>query len=402
MARGIFKLTSALLAMSAAVGAAQAGGFSRGTADTDILYEDGNFNIRAGATIVSPSRKFTVNGNPALVGTDYASTYVVPSAAIKLNVTDDLRCSGTFSQPYGGSADYAAPTTSGKLSEHFVINEFGATCGYKLDLSKGRFWVLGGLFQESFDYSRVNFTPAGNANLGLNGSDVGYRIGAAYEIPEIALRAQLMYRSGSEYGASGSLSLPTAAVLGQQAQAALAAGNVALAQALQLQAQAAAAAGLVTTVPASGTGTLPQSVELKLQSGIAPGWLAFGSVKWTDWSVTEQLIVTSPLGIQTNDYFWKDGWTVSLGVGHAFNEKISGAASLTWDQGVKTGWDLSSDTWTLGVGGSYKDDLGGEFRGGVGVTYIAGATETLNAVGTNSAVKGGVAYALSASYKVKW
>ena len=402
MARGILKLTTALLALSAATSAAHAGGFSRGSADTDLIYEEGNFNIRAGVTIVSPTRKFTVNGNPALVGTNYTTTYVVPTAAIKLNVTDDLRCAGTLSQPYGGSVNYAAPTTSGKLSENFTINELGATCAYKFDLGKGRAWLLGGVFGESFEYDRVNFTPAGNANLELGGTDVGYRIGGAYEIPEIALRAQLMYRSGSEYGATGTLAVPTAAVLGQQAAIALAAGNPVLAGQLQVQALAAAAAGLVTTVPATGTGTLPQSVELKLQSGIAPGWLAFGSVKWTDWSVTEQLIVNSALGPQTNDYFWKDGWTVSLGVGHAFNEKLSGAASLTWDQGVKTGWDLSSDTWTLGVGGSYRDDMGGEFRGGVGVTYLTAATETLNAVGTNSAVKGGIAYALSASYKVRW
>ena len=403
MARGIFKTVAALLAVSAvSISMAQAGGFSRGTADTDILYEEGNFNIRAGATIVSPTRKYTANGNPALVGTDYTTTYVIPSAAIKLNISDDLRCAGTFSQPYGGSTTFAAPTTSGKLSENFVINEFGATCGYKVGLSKGQFWVLGGLFQEGFDYQRVNFTPAGNANLGLTGKDVGFRLGAAYEIPEIALRAQLMYRSATSYGATGTLAVPTAAILGQQAQVAALAGNLLLAQTLQLQAQAAAAAGLVTTLPATGTGELPQSVELKLQSGIAPGWLAFGSVKWTDWSVTKQLIVSSPIGIQTNDYFWKDGWTVTAGIGHAFNDQISGAASLTWDQGVKTGWDLSSDTWTLSLGGSYKDSMGGEFRGGVGITYIAGATETLNALGTNAAVGSGMAYAASASYKVKW
>ena len=416
MARGIFKIITAALAVTAAANAAQAGGFSRGTADTDLIYEDGNFNIRAGVTIVSPTRKYTINGVPALVGTNYTDTYVIPSAAIKLNVNDDLRCAGTFSQPYGGSTTFDVATVSKKLSENFTINEIGLSCGYKFDLSKGRVWVLGGIFQEIFDYSRVNQTPFGNANLTLDGTDIGFRIGAAYEIPEIALRAQLMYRTGSEYGADGGIELPTAAVVGGQAQAlaqqalaAAAVGNLVLAgqlqaQALALQAQipGLVAAGASSTVPAIGAGKLPQSVELKLQSGIAPGWLAFGSVKWTDWSVTEQLIVTSPLGVQTNDYFWKDGWTVSLGVGHAFNDKVSGAASLTWDQGVKTGYDLSSDTWTLGVGGSYKDDMGGEFRGGVGLTYITGATETLNAAGENSAVKGGMAYAVSASYKVKW
>ena len=39
-----------------AVGTAAAGGFSRGTADTDILFEQGNFNMRSSVTIVSPNR----------------------------------------------------------------------------------------------------------------------------------------------------------------------------------------------------------------------------------------------------------------------------------------------------------------------------------------------------------
>jgi long-chain fatty acid transport protein len=389
MARGILKLASALLAVSASVGAAQAGGFSRGTADTDILYEDGNFNIRAGATIVSPTRKFTANaGNPALIGTDYANTYVIPTMAIKLNVNDDLRCAGTFVNVYGGDATYVFPTGSGKKNETFTINEWGATCGYKFDLAKGRVWVLGGIFAEVFDYDRLNLTGLGPIALNLSGTDVGYRIGAAYEIPEIALRAQLMYRSGSSYGASGTLTGP-AGILGLP--------NPPFPPATQVP------------IDALGIGDLPQSVELKLQSGIAPGWLAFGSVKWTDWSVLDTLDVRSTASgalLSQNQYFWKDGWTVSAGIGHAFNEKLSGAVQLTWDQGVKTGWDLSSDTWTLGVGGSYKDDAGGEFRLGLGATYIASAAETKypnNPLqGFNTAVGAGMAYAVSASYKVKW
>lgn len=373
MARGIFKIaTAALLVSAAGLTTADAGGFSRGSADTDIIYEDGNFNIRAGAVIVSPTRKFTGNANPALVGTDYADTYVVPSAAIKLNITDDLRCAGTFAQVYGGSATWAAPTASGKLSETFTINEAGATCGYKFDLSKGRVWVLGGVYQEMFDYSRLNFrTAATRFNLGLNGTAIGWRAGIAYEIPEIKLRAQLMYRAASSYGATGNIAIQTLAGVP------------------------------VGGAAAFGTGDLPQSVELNLQSGVAPGWLALASVKWTDWSVTKQLIVTVPaLGaVQTNDYYWRDGWTVMLGVGHAFSEKLAGKATITWDRGVKTGYDLSSDTWTLGSGLAYTDDMGGVLSFGGGVTYISSAATTF---GAPEAVGSGYAFAVGANYKTKW
>jgi long-chain fatty acid transport protein len=382
MARGILKITSALLALSASIGAAQAGGFSRGSADTDVLFEEGNFNIRSGVTYVSPTRKFTSHqGNPALVGKDYADSYAFFSGAAKLNITDDLRCAGTFSQPYGGSASFDATTGTiaggpGKLTENFTINEIGVTCAYKFDLAKGRAWIIGGIYQEMFDYDRVNFRSAGTRfHLRLNGQDTGFRVGAAYEIPEIALRAQLMYRASSSYGAGGTFDIETLT------------------------------GSTVGSFGAIGTGKLPQSVELKLQSGVAPGWLVLGSVKWTDWSVTEQLLVNVPaLALtQPNNYFWSDGWTVSLGVGHVFNEKFSGGASITWDKGVKTGWDLSSDTWTLGVGGALKDGIGELVLGG-GVTYITSAAETkyTPATGGNSAVGSGWAWALSGSYRIKF
>ena len=363
----------------ALIGAAHAGGFSRGTADTDIIFEEGNFNMRSGVTYVNPTREYTRHGNPALVGTSYTGDYVIPSAAVKFNLMDNFRCAGTLVQNNGGNAEYDAPTLSGKLSENFATYETALTCGVKFEAGPGDFWLLGGGYMETFDYSRFNVTPVPGAlaHLMLDGQEYGYRIGAAYAIPDIAFRAQLMYRSGTSYGADGSLTVP-GALLG------LPAASVPL--------------------PAVGTGNLPQTVEFKMQSGIAPGWLAFGSVKWSDWSVQKQLLVTTSVpGIGSRDiYNWRDGWTVTGGIGHAFNEKVSGLVSLTWDRGVGTGWDLSSDTYTLAVGASAKDALGGELRGGVGVTYITSAEETQYAAGTNAAVKAGYAVAFNLGYAIKW
>ncbi|AZO42972.1 MULTISPECIES: outer membrane protein transport protein [Mesorhizobium] len=411
----------------ALMGSVHAGGFSRGSADTDIIFEDGNFNMRTSVTYVSPHREFTKNPNPALVGTEYTDDYVIPSAAVKFNLTDNFRCAGTMVDNNGGSTTYDFPKVSGKLAEEFTTNEKAVTCGVKFSLGRGNLWLLGGGFVENLDYNRVNALGSlpgnvvlPNANLELAGQDYGYRLGVAYDIPEIALRAQLMYRSGTSYGADGNLTVPTAALLGAQAKqlqaaavAALGQGNIPLAQQLGAQAAAtlqqaylAAANGLDTTAPATGTGNLPQSVELKLQSGIAPGWLAFGSVKWMDWSVQQALIVNSPITNTIDTYNWKDGWTVTGGVGHAFTERLSGLVSLTWDQGVGTGWDLTSDTYTLGIGGSYKDGIGGELRGGVGLSYLTSATETQYAevpgVSGNQAVKAGYAVALNLGYALKW
>ena len=381
MARYTTKLTA--LALLASVGIAHAGGFSRGAADTDILFEEGNFNLRTGVAFVSPTRKFTKGFAPlggTVVGTDSYESYAVPSAAVKLNITDDMRCTTTMTDVYGGSTAYAVPYgTSAKLSEKFTSTEFGLTCGYKFDLSKGRAWILGGLYYEDFSYDLV--AVAGAINTKLDATDTGFRVGAAYEIPEIALRAQLMYRSGTEYDATGTTTRrgPTGTGL----------------DGLPL--------GVAVPV-ASGNGELPQSVEMKLQSGVAPGWLVTGSVKWTDWSVLETLDLTIAPGVdRQNLYYWRDGWTVSVGVGHAFNEQLSGAVSLTWDRGVGTGFDLSSDTWTLGSGISFKDEFGGEVRFGGAITYLTSAEETqYSPAFLNAAVDSGWAFAVGGSYKAKW
>lgn len=363
----------------ALIGTAHSGGFSRGTADTDILFEDGNFNMRAGVTYVSPHREFTKNPNPALVGTEYTDDYVIPSAAVKFNLSDSFRCAGTMVDNNGGSTTYAFPKVSGKLAEDFTTNEKALTCAVKFNVGPGSVWLLGGGFMEDFDYTRLNATPVpgGFAHLNLEGQEFGYRVGAAYTIPDIAFRAQVMYRSGTSYGATGSLTVPPQ-LLGQPAGP-----NIPLA--------------------AVGSGNLPQSVEFKLQSGIAEGWLAFASVKWTDWSVQKQLLVTTTVpAIGSQDiYNWKDGWTVTGGIGHKFNDRVSGLVSLTWDQGVGTGWDLTSDTYTVGIGASVKDNFGGELRGGLGFSYLTSADETQYGP-FNQSVKAGYAVAANLGYAIKW
>lgn len=365
---------AALTVVSAS--AASAGGFSRGTADTDILYEDGNFNMRSSVTVVNPTREYTSAGSPGLVGTSYTDTYAIPSMAVKFNLSDPLRCAATYTDAFGGSAKYAVPKPSGKLEEDFQVHEMGLTCAAKFDLGKGNLYVLGGVFQERFDYDRINdYGALGQAHLRLESTEYGYRAGIGYAIPEIALRAQLMYRSAATHDAEGSLTVPGALVSSPTPDP--------------------------VTMPAVGFGNLPQSVEFKMQSGIAPGWLAFGSVKWSDWSVQRALVVESAISTSNDIYNWKDGWTVTGGVGHAFTDRISGLASLTWDSGVATGWDFSSDTYTAALGASFKDAIGGELRAGVGLSYLTSA-DIVFGDDAGSAVDAGWAYAWSLGYAVRW
>jgi long-chain fatty acid transport protein len=394
----ISSLTKVLLAAGllsiATCGIAAAGGFNRGSAATDLLYEEENFNMRFDARIVIPSQKYSVNVNPALVGTSFYDDYIVPSAGVKFNVSEHLRCAGTYTDAFGAASTFEAPKIpTGKLSEDFVISEFGATCAVRFDAGMGVISVLGGGFVEDLNYDRLTdlsvptgglLPPGTPATLKLDGKEYGWRAGLAYEIPDYKLRFELLYRSGTEYGAIGTLVVPGALV-----------GSPAAAIAL----------------PAVAYGDMPQSVELNMRSGVAPDWLAFANVKWTEWSVLETLVVSTPLSTTADQYHWRDGWTVTGGVVHSFSDVFAGQVSLTWDRGVSTGWDLRGDVWTLALGGRLRAPVGGEFRIGAGFSYLESVTETqyANAIipgdirsGFNSAVDDGYAVTLSGGYIIQW
>lgn len=396
MANHLMKTTAlGLIAACAFVGGAQAGGFARGEADTDILYEDGTVAGRGGWVYVMPDRSYaTIDGAASSDGA-YSENYGIPSFAAKFRATDNFSCAITYTQPFGAESSYgddaqgadrAADIAAGGLtaalggnaviSSQFDTDELGGTCAVNFDAGKGQFYVLGGVFTQSFDYTEAK--DFGTLNL-QDDSAFGYRFGAAYEIKEYALRAELMYRSQVDHDASGTFTLESAALAG------------------------ALGAPVGSQFDSTGTGSLPQSLEFNLQSGIAPGWLAFGSIKWTDWSVLQTLNYNiTNLGDLQKNFFWRDGWTVTGGVGHQFNEKVSGALSLTWDRGVGTGADIFTDTWTLGAGAQIKHGPG-VLRIGAAASYLtAGDQSTADGADFDATADGDWAYALSANYRISF
>lgn len=377
-----------LLGVSALATSAHAGGWNRGEADTDILYEDGAYVMRGGAVYISPKRSFaTINGVDA---TDdrYSQDYWIPSLAAKFKASDNFACALTYTQPFGADADYGAQaqaagaTLTGLGASHkdFITNEYGATCDVSMQAGKGRLHFLGGVFLQDFEYTAINgpylsvagpLGPIGTGTLKLEDKAAfGYRFGVGYDIPEYALRAQLMYRSAVEHDANiGSYDVTyLGSTLAQN--------------------------------DAYGSGTLPQSVKLSLQSGVAPGWMVYGSVKWTDWSVMQSLDYNVAGTPRSDIYNWKDGWTINAGVAHAFNEKIAGTVNVTWDSGVGTGADIYSDTWTFGAGVSIKAGPG-ELRVGGAVSYLTeGSQSTADEALYDATADGDWAYALSANYRI--
>lgn len=387
MANNLKKTTAlGLIAACAFVGGAQAGGFSRGEADTDILYEDGEVAARGGYTFVMPQRGYETIGGASTDDADYTQNYSVPSFAAKFRASDNFSCALTYTQPFGAKSEYGADaqladiladiaagrTTNAVESSQFRTEEFGGTCAVNFDVGPGDVYILGGVFTQSFDYTESK--TLGTLHL-EDDSAMGYRLGAAYEIKEYALRAELMYRSQIDHNASGEFT--SAVAIGPFPTG--------------------------TEFASVGSGSLPQSLELSLQSGITPGWLAFGSVKWTDWSVLQTLNYTiDVLGDSEKNFFWRDGWTIMGGVGHTFTDKVSGAVTLTWDRGVGTGADIMTDTWTIGAGTQIKAGPGVVRLGAAAIYLTEGEQSTADGADFDATVGGDWAYAVSASYKISF
>ncbi len=361
--------------------AAQAGGFERSEQDFDILFEPGNA-VETGATYVMPDRKIKnirgsyiagqtggvnpLTGKPYETSVNEGQGYWVPKASAKFQITDDLACAAQYRQPWGIHTDVGMDTARmyTAIEQKISSNDYGLNCSYRFAAGeKGYFRLLGGVSYQELRGEQTRLIPPGTAfggtfrvgSLNVDDHSFGWRVGAAYEIPEYALRATLVYQSAVKYSLDGTV------------------GNLA-------------------PVPIDVTGDVsaPQSVEFKFQTGVAPGWLVFGSAKWTDWSSIENVAFNAsnsrvaPAGtnITNLNLYYRDGWTLSGGVGHKFNEQWSGAATLTWDRGTSTGLTSQTDVWLFGLAANYKPMENLEFR-------LAGALGWLSSGEINDTVVAG-------------
>lgn len=179
----------------------------------------------------------------------------------------------------------------------------------------------------------------------------GWMAGMAYQIPEIALKASVTYRSEIDYDVNVIESIPTLpalALLGSSGGAAAA---------------AIAAASGQTEI------TTPQSVNLDLQSGIMANTVAFAQIRWVDWSnfsirpykfglVSEAVgpLVNRPNGFNLVEYS-DDQISANVGVGRKLNDLWSGSVSVGWDSGAGNPVTTLGPTegyWNVGLGVQYS------------------------------------------------
>ena len=190
----------------------------------------------------------------------------------------------------------------------------------------------------------------------------------AYQIPEIALKASVTYRSEIDYDTNINESIPTLSALSLLGQEALAA-------------DIAAASGQTEI-------TTPQSVNLDLQSGIMANTVAFAQIRWVDWSnfsirpykfglVSEAVgpLVNRPNGFNLVDYS-DDQISANVGIGRKLNDLWSGSVSVGWDSGAGNPVSTLGPTegyWNVGLGVQYSPAPNYFIQGGAKYFWLGDA-----------------------------
>jgi long-chain fatty acid transport protein len=352
-----------------------AGGFDRFDQGIDLLFDPSKLVFDATFSYLVPDRKFdTVNGAPETVRV--VPNIFRPSINLKFVPFEDAACLAAYRQPFGLDLEYGPTWSQARIVvlRSLRIEELGLTCSYRVRAGDGYLRVIGGATKDLLTYHEEARRPLPNGSvirptLDLEASANGWRAGIAYEVPDRAFRASLMYYSALDFSLQGQL------------------------QQLPLGGNA-----FLSAVPVHAGAPLPRAVEAVMHATIAPDWLNTVSVKWADWSVltTVPVLLSADSGplqagrvlSRLNTYF-RDGWTISNTVTHRWSDKLALSLRLVWDRGVSTGWTEHSDTWYAIGFANYKIDRHLELIGGIGVLILtAGEIDKLSQGGNFNATFG--------------
>ncbi|NNP77525.1 long-chain fatty acid transporter [Acinetobacter sp. Ac_3412] len=243
----------------------------------------------------------------------------------------------------------------------------------------------------------------------------GWLVGAAYQIPEIALKASVTYRSEIDHKVNINENFSVTSALTNNPAVLAGLLGITPAQALaQAQALEEGSVGKKTKI------TTPQSVNLDFQTGIMANTVAFANVRWVNWKdfaiqpykfglLSQQIggLVGRPNGFNLVEYS-DDQWSVNAGVGRKLSEQWAGNVSVGWDSGAGNPVTTLGPTegyWNVGVGVQFSPTPATFIAGGVKYFWLGDAKAQTGAqAGGNEYVakfedNNAIAYGLKIGYR---
>ncbi|MBU2934966.1 MULTISPECIES: OmpP1/FadL family transporter [Pacificibacter] len=329
------------LGLVASATGASAGGMDRSGQSIAPIFEDGTY-VELTYGSVTPS----VSGTLGVSSGSMAPSYNLFSGAYKRDLSDVLSMALIIDQPFGADVDYPTGTGYALAGSNAKVTTTGVTALLRYKLSD-RFSVHGGI-KHLTSHGEVELPFAGYTMSTTTESDWGYLVGAAYEIPDIALRASLTYSSATDINFTASETL-----LG------------------------------VGSADSALDVTLPQSVNFDFQTGIAADTLLMFSARWAEWTsttITPALYTTyvDP-GENLVDHD-NDTISYSLGIGRRFNDKLSGSLSVGYEKthgGVSGNLSPTDGYTSLTAGLKYQINAQTALSGGASYVWIGDTTTNI-------------------------
>jgi len=321
------------------------------------FLETGNY-IEVNAFAVDPSISGVVHDRPNLgrpnqsreTG-DIGQDNQFYTAALKLQLTDQFSFGVLYDQPFAAKTAYPLlpnNSYSDDIShEGTSVNVKSQNLSFILGYSPFKnFQVYGGPVYQSVkgnvSFRGIAYTEAFNgynANFKEKG-ELGWLAGGSYQIPEIALKAAVTYRSKIKYDFQVDEDF-----FGEP-----------------LQYTASAKTKIET----------PQSLNIDFQTGIAEKTLAYMNLRWVNWKdfnirpTQYGALTASYMDVLTGgaykdgidlDSYQKDQYSVTLGLGHQLADRWSIASDISWDSG--TGNPASAlgpmkGYWSVGIGAQFN------------------------------------------------
>lgn len=289
-----FTLAAAVLATASAP--AFAGSIERRGDPSPILFEDGKNYLEFTVTSVDPDVSGTAR--PPIPGGptgDILRTYQNYALGYKHQFNDRLALALVIDEPVGADVQYPLGTFAFFSASSASIESIQYSGMAKYNATD-RVSVYAGLrllgLSGSVDVASPidpRFMPTYRLNVDKD-YRLGYLLGAAYEIPDMALKVALTYESETEHDFDDNN--------GDKFEV-----------------------------------KLPQAVTLHAQSGIARDTLLFGSVRWREWSEFEVAPAdfAAISGGNAIAFGTSDIYTYRLGIGRRFSETWAGAFVLGYE-----------------------------------------------------------------------
>ncbi|RZG77227.1 outer membrane protein transport protein [Acinetobacter sp. WCHAc060025] len=213
--------------------------------------------------------------------------------------------------------------------------------------------------------------------------DVGWLAGVAYQIPEIALKASVTYRSEIDHKVDATETLTVENALANNPAVLLGLGVTPD----QIKAM---------NTPGTTEITTPQSVNLDFQTGIMANTVAFANLRWVNWKnfsirpykfgkysealgpllgTPENPSNARPKGFNLVEYS-EDQISATVGVGRKLNDQWAGNVSVGWDSGAGNPVSTLGPTegyWNLGLGVQYSPTPQTFIAGGVKYFWLGDA-----------------------------